>query len=418
MATSHLSDTQLRELIEYCCNAENHILHVRDVVKYTECNQGNFSSWKNGKYPTSRASLCAARTYCDFYFNTHTLPKIFRIQKVQHVIDVPTEAAAAVPAEKKSFGRKVKELLMESTTSATTTTTTTTEIILSKQQQKQKQDIVLSIASWNVKNLGGSTPQERRIRIASLLTWYDVTALQEVRKVSIEEVFRPTLDNTLYGIVQLAPSGSSRRQESTCFVYKRSSLVYVRGGLLPLDGCVYAPAFATFTLCNYNNNNTRFTLISVHISASLALDAKCRELERIREAVHDLDRSLVGEDVYIVGDFNVEPSERAAFTSWRVDESLRPVMEYGATTLAASSANCYDHIWTANANMHIDWRSARAAPMSAFFAPNVKGSRRNFTSQVSDHLPVIIELVYQPHDSTILAPKHTLKDIVGDKIKD
>ena len=385
--TAHLSDERLRDLVVQCCDDKSRrTFRIRDIVDHTHCNQGNLSSWKNGKYTTSLASIRAARLFCDHYFTTHALPEAF----------AAAQEVAAHRVEKKTLGRRVKELLHPAVAPAA--------VVPRAVSARSTNAVVLSVATWNVKNLGASTPQERSARIAALLAWYDVTALQEIRKANLDEAFRPTLPDDSVGIVQMAPTGTRARRESTCFVYKRSSLEYVVGNndFPTIDGCVYQPALATFNVLNPAAPDQshgrrllgRFSLLSVHISAGIDKEAKCREIERIQRAVRDfLNPSVVG-DVIIVGDFNIEPSERDAFATWRTSSSaLRPVMECGATTLSTEE-HCYDHIWASNSNLHVDWRSGRAASMTDFVAPRVKASRRAFTSQVSDHLPVVVELIY------------------------
>ena len=75
MATAHLSDERLRQLVLYSCEAD--FFHVRDVVHALRINQGNFSTWKNGKCTGRYGPLSRVRGYVDSYFATHALPAPF-----------------------------------------------------------------------------------------------------------------------------------------------------------------------------------------------------------------------------------------------------------------------------------------------------------------------------------------------------
>jgi len=329
-ATDHLDDERLRLLFSDACRPGG-LFRVADVVRAERVNQGNFSSWKNGNYPGSLASVAAARRFANRFFASHELPRDF------------------ARAEQRELG-------------APTT---------------------LDIATWNVKNLGAATPIERKQRIGALLGSFSLVVAQEIRRTDL----RAIIDERLFDVAQLEPSGSASRRESLAFVYRRDALELVSSRLLESPrhdfDFRYAPAEAVFRV---RATGRRLVVVNVHVSASL--DDKSLELD----ALAALLRAYAADtQLLVAGDFNVEPSH-AAFRAWRRD-GLRPALECGATTVALEP-HCYDALWLRNADESAEWAAARTVSYDDMLDRRSRASRRRFIKDVSDHLPVTMTLDY------------------------
>jgi len=380
MATAHLSDERLRQLVAYSCEAR--LFRVCDVVDALDIKQGNFSSWKNGNYRHRYGNTGLVRGYVDRFFAQRPLPAPF----------ARAPLAVAPPAQV-----------------ASTTTPITTPIIAPARRPRDAPPVPaptavrLAVATWNVKNLGAATPQSRRTRIASMLVCYDLVALQEIRALDVRAIFA----SEAFGCVQCAPSGTSARRESTCFVYRRSRLRLLEAVLVH-EGieAVYAPARATFEILGADGGGggsssssagdagQRLTVLSVHVSASLGPLAHASELRAVGRHAQRLLAARPAEELLVLGDFNAEPSERA-FRSWSHTYGLRNGQPALASTSVGRTPHMYDHIWARAASRHVHWESARVVDYSDMLDMRSGASRTAFRHEVSDHLPVTLTLAFE-----------------------
>jgi endonuclease/exonuclease/phosphatase family metal-dependent hydrolase len=227
-----------------------------------------------------------------------------------------------------------------------------------------------------------------------LLVGYDVVALQEIRSVDVAAAFGDVLPAAEYGVVQLAPTGTSARQEATCFVYRRAAVRYVAGGLIRTTRAVYAPARAVFEVVG---SSERFTVVSVHVSPSVSVAGRQRDIAALAAALPSLDRyARTTDDVdelLVVGDFNVEP-DAACFRSWRRTHGLHAALPATASTTLGARPRTYDHVWARTTSEHVVWASARVVSYDDLVDRRHAASRAGFRASVSDHLPVVVALEY------------------------
>lgn len=207
----------------------------------------------------------------------------------------------------------------------------------------------VTIASWNLENLGDTTDVHER---AEVIRQFDIVALQEIEKVE-------GLDNLLARVevitghdweYVISPSvGNGRAAEFYAFMYRTDSVTYIEesSGVYqePMpDDFSREPFFATFRSGNFD-----FTLITVHITWGLLASlrtAECRRLQSVWNYVQDTD--LEENDLILLGDFNRDKPTHSAF-DLLLQMGITPTLtEEGTRTTfgrTASGGSWYDHIW-------------------------------------------------------------------------
>jgi len=369
-ATAHLSDERLQLLVLEVCGSRGEF-RVRDVVARQHCSQGNFSSWKNGKYPTSRASIAAARDFCDAFYATRALPT-----------DFASTVEAPIPRRPVSF------IIPEPRHLAPPARV---ETVPTPDCETAPRD--LDVATWNVKNLGAATNAARRERLCLLLKMYDIVVLQEIRSIDVRRAFGAWLPDAEYGVAQTAPSGTAARSESTVFVWRRAAVELVKTRLCATSACRYSPALATFRMCA--RHSATIDVFSVHVCASLSTGGQYTEIAAICAVV----KARASADTrLIVGDFNREPESRA-FRAWPRELGAHSLLRREATTISRAE-HCYDHIWATSASSLVQWSSGRVISLDDLVDRGRRTSRRRFVHDVSDHLPVVVTLSLDEDDST------------------
>ena len=210
-------------------------------------------------------------------------------------------------------------------------------------------DTTVTIASWNVCNLGANTDVSTR---AEVVAQFDIVALQEVEAIAgldrlVQEVESDTGLDWEYAVSTRV--GEGKAAEYYAFVYRTDRVSYVEcsAGIYPEptpEDFSREPFFATFRAGEFD-----FTLITVHITwgrrASLRT-AECRRLAEVWQYVQDLDPDE--NDLILVGDFNRDKPTHSAFNDLE-DLGLQALLTTAGTRttfgLTASGGSWYDHMW-------------------------------------------------------------------------
>lgn len=254
----------------------------------------------------------------------------------------------------------------------------------------------MTIATWNILNLGPRTPVELR---AKVLKDYDFVGVQEVESLIglerlVEELTR--VSGVVWQSVDSGKQvGKGNAGEYYAFLFKTDLVEHLSTGTRGIyadPGDIFSrePFCATFRARNFD-----FTAVNVHITwgKDRALRGKeVEELARAFDAIQGLDPNE--NDILLMGDFNTDGPLHKAWAPLR-GLGVLPVLSEGKTTLSGARhkeyASFYDNIWYPK--QHTREFSGRAG-IQAFHTVLFPGDPHpNITArkQVSDHLPVWAE---------------------------
>lgn len=409
----HLSDEQLRELVEWCTSAERRRLYfrVRDIVASRPCNQGNLSRWKNdakvvssaNRY-NSPASIRASRAYCETFFASNELPAQFA--NVQHEQErvAPEEPVTPVSPRAKETVDEEENVPKSQEVKAAVAKVADEEAKPNDEEESDDEHYgdQVSLCTWNLKNLGAATPAHKRGRIVLFLQQHDVVAVQEVldgdlHASILRDEYAPLIEHMQ--LVTSERTGTTRRRESLAFFYNKRKLRLVShahntdvGDAMP-----YKPYIAIFEPTAQQEQRaraSRFTVVNVHIKYGDAKDLSARR--RQVDALHHLVQRMTANkgafgEVYVCGDFNLEPQD-LAFRKWRRTLQMRELNVRTPTTVSARNAHCYDNVWSPNSSARMQFDSLEVASFNDMLSIRNGQSRLAFRRDVSDHLPVIVRI--------------------------
>ncbi len=207
----------------------------------------------------------------------------------------------------------------------------------------------ITIASWNVENLGMHTDIQSR---ANVIAQFDLVALQEIDsqeglnnlRIRVEAITAVDWD------VVISPKiGQGNAAEYYAFIYRTDCVNYVQS-----SSAVYperAPdEFSREPFCaTFRSGSFDFTLITVHITwGSLASlrTAECRRLPAVWDWVQS--RDAWENDLILLGDFNRDKPTHSAF-DLLVDQGMTSILTQAGTKttfgLTPTGGSWYDHIW-------------------------------------------------------------------------
>jgi len=207
----------------------------------------------------------------------------------------------------------------------------------------------VTIASWNIENLGEKSDIEQR---AQVIEHFDIVALQEVEALKglknlVSQVETNTGVDWEYVASPLVGSGGAAEYYS--FVYRTDRVTYIEdtSGVYPEpspDDFSREPFYASFRAGSFD-----FTLITVHITWGLFARLRteeCRRLQSVWSYVQHLDPAE--DDLILLGDFNRDKPTHSAFNPLE-ELGITPVLTAAGTRTTygrtASGGNWYDHIW-------------------------------------------------------------------------
>jgi endonuclease/exonuclease/phosphatase family metal-dependent hydrolase len=400
MSTSHLSHERAMDLFVYCTNRKTQYFSTGAVTQRMQLNGGNVSRAKTdrSKFHAETTTARGIRLFMDEFFATKPLPAEFTATTPATPVTTPSQPPVATHPPPVA------------TPPPSVATPPPPVATPPPNSSSEAEETMISVMTWNCKNLGTKTSAVRKARIASSIAWHDVVALQELRS---EQVYRELieasgsmLNNHL--VLMVPPPKTThavihKRTEYFAFCYNTQAVELVDSELRvhAIDGVRYAPCSATFALRGSSEKGSRLTLVNVHVvhggNSDEAETLRAKEIQLIgKHLLVDLlnNRRKYG-DVCVCGDFNLPP-EHPAFEAWRstIDSknlSLRECNIAHRTNVGLVPRN-YDNFWIRNsADVLAVPRTLRVLEFTEILQMNDKRSRARFRLRVSDHLPVVME---------------------------
>lgn len=245
------------------------------------------------------------------------------------------------------------------------------------------------IASWNIRNLGWNNQKDFQA-LGYVGSHFDFIAVQEVmNEDGIAEFQAALIAETMAdwerSCSHLIGRGSYR--EMYCFVWRTDQFSLEGGELVYLDSRdVFArePYSAVFT----SASGFRFVATSIHAIYGNSVAERQIEAQALRGYYDWLSESFPGVPVFLMGDFNLAPTNPA----WApLGEVMHPLIQEGATTISTIDgrfANLYDNIWApANRELPI-----QAAGRLEFPHQLLGMTHEEARAHVSDHIPVWVQI--------------------------
>lgn len=240
------------------------------------------------------------------------------------------------------------------------------------------------VGSWNVKRLGHKNGQDiaEMARIASA---FDVIALQEVMtaeglarlEVEIEAHTGANWESMASHAI-----GRGSYKEHYAFLWNPEKVSWIDGAVVYIDD---RDAFARepFSMRFESHDGYQFVLANTHLIWGDSKREREREAHALAQYHSWLADSFPDTPIYIAGDFNLPPSNRA----WdALRERAAPLITKGATTLSPKgrrSANLYDNFWGP-----LDHSGAVMDAGIFQFPAEIGMSHKEARERVSDHAPV------------------------------
>lgn len=245
------------------------------------------------------------------------------------------------------------------------------------------------IASWNIRNLGWDNGKDYAA-LAEVGSRFSFIAVQEVMNEDGIARFRSALDTrTGESWEQLCSHlvGRGSYREMYCFVWRPSQITWIGGAAVYLDDRdVFArePFSAEFTTLG----GFGFVATSIHAIYGDNVAGRMAEAEALLSYRQWLDANHPGIPVFLMGDFNLAPTNPA----WNSLRQLAvPLITEGATTISTIDgrfANLYDNIW---APLGHDLPIVAAGRLE--FPHQILGiTHEDARARVSDHIPVWMEI--------------------------
>lgn len=257
------------------------------------------------------------------------------------------------------------------------------------------------IASWNMKRLDSEDSDMKFNTAARVMAHFDFVSVQEV----MDEPSLLRLVNELqevtgseWGMMPSHAIGRGSYKEHYAFFWRRSEVQYVDGALVYLDSRdVFArePLSARFR----TKDGETFVAANIHVLYGDSKEDRVPEIKALASYWAWLGESFPEEQFFLMGDFNMEPSEYA----WGpLKQVAVPLLTVGGTTLAYKNgqyANLYDNIWVPN--------NLKAKVQAGVFdlAGYAKMSNKRTRDEISDHAPVYMIISDMDEESGRFDPR-------------
>lgn len=260
------------------------------------------------------------------------------------------------------------------------------------------------LASWNIRNLGWNNGKDFTA-LGVVGSHLDFIAVQEVMSDDGIRRFQESLEAETRTVWDRSCShfiGRGSYREQYCFVWRKDSIQLEGSETVFIDSRdVFArePYSAIFRTAS----GFRFLATSIHAIYGNSVAERQREAEALRGYYEFLVESFPGVPVFLMGDFNLAPTNPA----WAaLGEIMHPLIQDGATTISKIDgrfANLYDNIWV---------QAQSPLPIISYgrleFPHQVLGiTHEEARDSVSDHIPVWVEIdgsaspaLFPPHEVT------------------
>jgi len=425
------NEDRVRDLLFYCHRKSMSDFHFEFIVSKLCCTEEEYSNWmggrvKNAKLHEKAVAFCKQRfddpSGSSFFFGLSSAkqsipadflkirPMSLRSQRLTCSLyskklppppPSPLKSEASYNKEEESAAGTISEDddAEESIVSRTvyswrgalnlqTLDTTDTR------RDRQKALCEISLCTWNLKNIGENTDERRKARLANILIQKDIVAVQEVRSENLKNLFDNPVLRQEYEFVEsnvaLQKTRKQTRVESLAFVFRKDKVKLLgKQTLSKHEKIRYSPF-----LCKFEVNNRAFFVLNVHISHYGASE-KSRRRAEINEILlivkRLLDQQQRKEEIYICGDFNLEPSD-PIFVPWMTLLNYRECNTSKQTTIGVEK-HIYDNIWIPNGSQFVNHSSVQVGENIAVDALSAQ-KKSEIRKEQSDHLPVSINAFF------------------------
>lgn len=268
-------------------------------------------------------------------------------------------------------------------------------------------DESITIATWNIREFGKKARSKAAIHyIAEIIGQFDVVAITEVRDNprDLERVLRVL--GPYWSVVfsdYSADAGGNR--ERMAYVFDKRAVVFtglaseanpprkkVGGEYLPKISWWRSPFMASFRSGNFD-----FILISAHIRWGSGTAARVGPLQELANWIHKRRREkhVFDKDIILLGDFNI-PSRRSSTFEAITSKGLRAPKALLAGDFGTNLARDKRYDQILHYPTDLEYFTDRGGVVD-FYSPNHRSlipdiTKREFTYQLSDHLPLWIQV--------------------------
>ena len=199
----------------------------------------------------------------------------------------------------------------------------------------------IALASWNIRILSDNSRDDAELeQIASIITRYDILAIQELRDEKVLQRLQRMLPDGWNYIVS-DPVGRGVK-ERYAYLFNGELVESIGQAYIfpdPYDVFIREPFVAHFGIAGFD-----CTLVTMHTIYGDGIADRRGENSRMDDVLASIDTANGREDdLILLGDFNLPPDD----PGWELEGYRNIVADWEMTTISDSSS--YDNIWISTA---------------------------------------------------------------------
>ncbi len=243
---------------------------------------------------------------------------------------------------------------------------------------------IITIASWNIRILSDSRPQEGLQKMAKLILPYDLISILEVRDAEVVQRLLQALQKLgrHYECLLSQPVGRQQK-EIYCFLYDPRKVSVLQPGKIVTDvenNFIREPFYATFQSGAFD-----FTIIAVHIVWGKSVKERRQEIVRLATIFQQIqDADAKENDIILMGDFNRPPEDDLAFGAMKAIPNMIWMFSAPEKSMIGDT-NLYDNIWF---QQNYVKEFAKQKGIVRFDESDFAGDLATAEKLVSDHRPI------------------------------
>jgi len=264
-------------------------------------------------------------------------------------------------------------------------------IFITYKPSSSKQTESITIASWNLKNIGKSklNDPDRINIIIDIIKDYNIIAIQEVKDVSLQLPYQLVdminRDGDNYQVVASVRVGRNVF-EQYLFIYDNDVIDFIEGttgyGIEPNDEFAREPFYAMFKSGNFD-----FYLMNIHTDP----DDVSIEIPALKESFTDLQKTTpVEDDIIVLGDFNAKAPgvEAGSYITMTAFQTISDIVFTINDETNTRGGKAYDNIiFQSGSTSEYSGNSG----VVTFWEPYQLNEDQGF--RISDHKPVWAEFI-------------------------
>jgi endonuclease/exonuclease/phosphatase family metal-dependent hydrolase len=241
-------------------------------------------------------------------------------------------------------------------------------------------DADLHLGTWNIRILStGSRDDSELETIASIMSEYDLLAIQEVRDYAVlDRLLEYLPEYSCYASQQV---GTTTQKEIYGFVYKTDKVELLGTPYIYEDlgsDFIREPLIGNFRYGEFD-----FTLVTIHVIYGDSVTQRREEVSLLPQVLELVDVNNGPEnDIILLGDFNLPPEDSAWGTAGL---SLYSPILTGDIKTTISDTSSYDNLWF-NRSFVTEWKGD--AYLYKFDEVIYGNDDDQASLEVSDHRPV------------------------------